>query len=379
MKLISKQLLILLAVALLQGCGSHEGEEHAHEEHGHEQEEKEHEHAPGEIVIEPAQAAQLGIGTTKVTLGSFKAAVHVSGEILPARGSQTVAVAKSAGIIRLTDNVAEGVAVVRGQNLGNVSASQIVGGDENATARIDYDAAKKELDRLRPLYEAKIVSAKDYRAAEAAFRRAANAYKGNVSGSAVSSPLSGVIDRLFVEDGAYVEAGASIASITENRRLTLRADVPSGNLSALSGNASGAVFRMTDIGEAYDTEQLGGRRLSAAASIIRGGYAELLFSFNNPGGVLPGSLVDVYVKGQERQNVIALPMAAISEEQGYYFVYVKEGIDHYEKRRVELGGCDGLRYEIRSGLKAGEEVVTKGTVLVRIAANTGAIPEGHHH
>ena len=379
MKLISKQLLILVAVALLQGCGSHKGEEHGHDEHGHEQEAEEHEHAPGEIVIEKAKAAQLGIGTTKVASGSFRTAVHVSGEILPARGSQTVAVAKSSGIIRLTGNVSEGVAVVRGQNLGNVSAAQIVGGDENATARIDYDAAKKELDRLRPLYEAKIVSAKDYQEAEAAFRRAANAYKGNAAGSSVSSPLSGVIDRLFVEDGAYVEVGASIASITENRRLTLRADVPSGELEILSGNASGAVFRMPNTGKAYDTGLLGGRRLSAASPIIRGGYAELLFSFNNPGGVLPGSLVDVYVKGPERQNVVSLPMSAISEEQGYYFVYVKEGIDHYEKRRVDLGGCDGLRYEIRSGLKAGEEVVTTGTVLVRIAANTGAIPEGHHH
>ena len=40
---------------------------------------------------------------------------------------------------------------------------------------------------------------------------------------------------------------------------------------------------------------------------------------------------------------------------------------------------DGKRIEITSGLAKGEEVVTEGAVYVKLAGNSGVVPEGHHH
>ena len=67
------------------------------------------------------------------------------------------------------------------------------------------------------------------------------------------------------------------------------------------------------------------------------------------------------------------------EEQGKYAVFVRESKEHFEKRPVAIGRTDGKRIEITSGLAKGEEVVTEGAVYVKLAGNSGVVPEGHHH
>ena len=103
------------------------------------------------------------------------------------------------------------------------------------------------------------------------------------------------------------------------------------------------------------------------------------FEFDNNGTVVPGTYAEVYLLGAERDNVVTLPLSAIVEEEGTHSVFVKEEEEHYEKRSVALGESDGTRVEIKSGVKAGETVVVEGAVYVKLAANTGVIPEGHHH
>jgi multidrug efflux pump subunit AcrA (membrane-fusion protein) len=53
----------------------------------------------------------------------------------------------------------------------------------------------------------------------------------------------------------------------------------------------------------------------------------------------------------------------------------KEG---YQRREVTLGGSDGQRVEIKSGLKEGEKVVTKGAIHVKLASASNAIPAHTH-
>ena len=59
------------------------------------------------------------------------------------------------------------------------------------------------------------------------------------------------------------------------------------------------------------------------------------------------------------------------------FIQIDE--DCYEKRLVTIGQTDGENVEIVSGITGGEKVVTEGAVFVKLASNSGAIPEGHSH
>ena len=62
-----------------------------------------------------------------------------------------------------------------------------------------------------------------------------------------------------------------------------------------------------------------------------------------------------------------------------YFVYIKTDDEHYRKQEVTLGETDGARVHIKSGLNAGDIVVTNGVYQVKLAATHSVIPEGHTH
>ena len=65
--------------------------------------------------------------------------------------------AKSSGILRLNSNAVVGKQLGAGSSIGSISSQNVTGGDANETARINYEAAKRELDRITPLYNDKII------------------------------------------------------------------------------------------------------------------------------------------------------------------------------------------------------------------------------
>lgn len=364
---------VLLAAALLS-CG---GGEHSHE--GEEKGEEKHETHAGEVVIHEHQIKELGIKVDTVRTGAFSEVIAVSGEVMPAQGGQMMVVAKTSGIVEFSKNLQLGVAVSKGQSLGHISAKDMQGGDPTSQAAIAYNNAKEELERITPLYEARIVGAREYRDAKQAFELAKDAYLGESRGSVLGSPMSGVVNSLLVENGTYVQAGTAVASVSETERLTLKAYLPQRYFSLFPTIVS-ANFLLSYCPETFELSALDGRKLTASnAASTTDGYVPVMFDFKNDGRIVPGSYAQVYLLGAERSNVVSVPLSAVTEEQGYYFVYVKAHEEHFEKRRVELGQQNGAAVEIKSGLKPGESVVVEGAVLVKLAANTGAIPEGHHH
>ena len=119
--------------ALFACGGSHSAGEHEHEHHEGEHEHG-HEHADGEIEFSHEQAERFGVTTTKVAKTDFNEVVRVSGQIAPAQGDQVTVIARSSGIIRLARTAIVGSQVNQGGSLGNISAQNIVGGDENENA-----------------------------------------------------------------------------------------------------------------------------------------------------------------------------------------------------------------------------------------------------
>ncbi|MDD6777607.1 MAG: efflux RND transporter periplasmic adaptor subunit [Bacteroidales bacterium] len=365
----------------LYACGGsvhdgHEGHEHEHE---HEQHEGEHHHAEGEIEFSHEQAERFGVKTTKVTLTDFCDVITVSGRIEPAQGDQVTVVARSSGIVRLSRNAVVGSFVNQGAAIGTVSAQNIVGGDENENARITYEAARRELERITPLYEDKIVTQKEYNAAKEAFDKAAIAYSSHsVAGSTAASHIAGTITSLLVADGDYVETGAPIAIVSKNTRLILRADLPERYAQALPQLTS-ATFKTSYSNEIFDLRELQGHRVSAAtAATATPGYLPVTFEFVNDGKIVPGSFAEVRLLGSTKHNCIAAPVEAITEEQGNFFVYVRVDDDCYLKNHVILGMNNGKEVQVLSGLKDGDELVTTGALMIKMASNAGAVP-GHDH
>ena len=87
-------------------------------------------------------------------------------------------------------------------------------------------------------------------------------------------------------------------------------------------------------------------------------------SVDNPRGVLmPNQYVRVRVKGAIRPNAILVPQRAIQQSSKGHIVWVvKEG--KAEARPVTVGNWDGNEWFVFEGLRAGEQVVVDGGLLL---------------
>lgn len=90
----------------------------------------------------------------------------------------------------------------------------------------------------------------------------------------------------------------------------------------------------------------------------------LRIELNNPNGSLvPGMIVGVDLEVPAR-SAITVHADAVIDSGATKRVFVALGDGQYELRDVETGWQEGDRVEIRSGLKAGERVVTAGAFLL---------------
>ena len=165
---------------------------------------------------------------------------------------------------------------------------------------------------------------------------------------------------------------------TQNRRLFLRADVSEKYYGYLHSIQS-ANFKTPYDNKVYELGELKGHLLSyGKASGGTSFYVPVTFEFDNRGDVIPGSYVEVYLLSSEMPDVLALPVTALTEEQGLYFIYLQLDEEGYKKQEVTLGANDGKEVQILTGLKAGDRVVTKGAYQVKLASASNAIPAHSH-
>ena len=388
-----------IGLFLLGSCNSkseesHEG--HNHELHNHEQHNQahkncNHEHEEqenndveiDEIILPPDKAQAAGIAVSTVEPGVFHQVIKTGGQVLAAQGEESMVVAPVAGIVSFKGKVVEGMSVGKGTALAILSSKNMTDGDPVQKARVAYEVSKKEYERMKALVDSKIVSEKEFSQAEQTYEHARISYEAvaknhSTGGQKVVAPIGGYVKDLLVKEGDYVTVGQPLASVTQNRRLFLRADVSEKYYSYLH-TISSANFCTPYNNKVYALKDLNGRMLSyGKASGENGYYIPATFEFDNKGGVIPGSYVEVFLISSPMENVISLPHSALTEEQGSFFIYLQLDEEGYRKQLVTLGADNGECVQILSGVKAGDRVVTQGAYQVKLASATNAIP-GHSH
>ena len=374
-----------LCMFLLGGCGEH-AHDHEHEGHDHEAEihaEEKTAHSD-EIVLTPEKAKAAGVEAEVIHSGAFREVIQAGGQILSAQGQEATVVAASSGVVSFSRKIAEGIEVGQGSELLSVSAEHIQEGDPVRKAKVAYEKAKEEYERAEKLVGSQIVSQKEFAALREAYQNARLAYEALLpsksgKGVAVKAPIGGFVKNCLVKEGDYVTVGQPLMTVTQMRRLVLKADVSERYYAQLPRIVS-ANFKTPYNNKVYCLENLGGKVLSfGKSSGDMSYYVPVTFEFDNRGDMVPGAFVEVFLLSGERQGVISLPESALTEEQGLYFVYLKLDDECYKKQEVQLGTSNGERVEILSGLKDGDTVVTRGAIHVKLAAASNAIPAHSHN
>lgn len=395
-----KRIIFMGALSLfLLGACHHSTEEHKHDhaattdthencDHDHQPDEQGHDDEDeysDEIVLPKEKAEAAGVKVEEITASTFHQTIKTSGQVLAAQGNEATAVATVSGIVSLRNPLTEGTNINKGSALLTVSARNLAEGDPAERARVAFEKAKREYERMLPLAENKIVSEKDFNQVALEYENARISYEAtakshSANGQSILSPIGGYIKNILVKEGDYVEVGQPLVTITQNRKLFLRAEVSEKYYSSLSTIAS-ANFKTPYSKEVYQLNELGGRLLSyGKASGDNSYYVPVTFEFDNKGDILPGSFVEIYLLSTPIPNILSLPHSALTEEQGLYFVYQQIDDECYRKQEVTLGSDNGASVHILSGINAGDRIVTQGAYQVKLASASSSLPaHGHDH
>lgn len=364
---------------------AHESDMDKGHEHKHEGDETEHSKSTTqgvkEIEFNPNALSPGLFAMEKVQFSNFSPVIRVGGQLLPVATQTAEVVSPVNGVIRLGGTALyPGSTLTKGQLLAYVSTSGLGEGDAQAKAEAAMRNAKAEYDRAASLIQDKLVSQREYEQALLTYEQAKIAcqiWNNSSKEMVLKAPKSGYLLNIYVQNGDYVQAGQRIATLTTKDRLCLQAHVPQRYADRIS-KVKSANFRVAGQAAVFSLEQKQGRLVSIGQSSTANGTIPISFELNGK-DLIPGTMAEVFLKISEGKKVLAVPMGAVTEEQGFFYVYVHQHGNHYAKRSVVLGESDGQKVQIRDGIQDGERMVVKGAYLVKMAGANGEIPHGHTH
>lgn len=297
--------------------------------------------------------------------------------------------ARVTGIIQKR-NYREGARVAAGQSLFTIDPAPF----EAALARAEAELAStnarvlagaRNAARLKPLFEAKAVSQKDYDdavAAEAIARadvQSAQAKvteaKLNLRYSRVESPIAGVAGRALRSEGNFVSGPDVLLTtvsqtdpmfvlfgITDEERMKLNREIEAGRVK-LPKNGQFEVSVKLAEGTVYPKTG----RVNFSDVHISGetGTSEARAQLPNPAGVLrPGQFVRVSLNGAQRIGAILVPQRAVLEGPQGKLVYVVSADSKAEARVVKVGDWHQDQWIVTDGLKVGDRVIVDGVMKI---------------
>lgn len=180
----------------------------------------------------------------------------------------------------------------------------------------------------------------------------------------LTSPFDGVVGDVQGKLGEGREAGSPLGVVYDPRKIGFVAALPRpaaeigvvvGMPALVSVGTNGETFNGTVTQVTLGHGPGGG--LNGVVTV----------ALEVPGGAPPSGIPGAAVLVRRTAaSGIELPRAAVVGELGRVAVFVRRG-NRFERRSVTLGRTSGVNVEIKTGLIAGEEVVTEGSYPLQYA------------
>jgi len=354
-------------------------------------------HAPQEevskvntISFTKEQSWKINFKTEHPVTKPFGKVFKAVGQIQTPKCEELILTAKNDGILLFPDDhLIEGKKVHYAQKLFSVSSNDFIDNNMNVRldqAKIEMEKAEKNYNRIKALLEEKIVGEIEFIEAKNQFQNASLNLETirrnfNPGGQYIKSPMNGFIKSLFVQNGQYVEAGQAIASVINNAKILITADIDLKNASLLDKINSVTVNNMHEKTIRKYTD-LNSSVLTVGQHTNPGNFmVPISLELDNEGKYIPGSFVDLYIQTMSNEQAVIIPNGAIMEEQGKYFVFEQVNPELFEKKYILMGATDGVFTEIISGVSNSKRIVSEGAIFIKLSQTSGALDAhaGHVH
>lgn len=228
-----------------------------------------------------------------------------------------------------------------------------------------YEALFKQGIISREQYDTQQTQADTFAAAVESDRAAVEFEKVQITFTQIYSSIDGRTGNLIVHQGNMVKANDSFPLVVINQvePVYVTFSVPEKQLADIkrynsrgkmavradiAGDRKPAIGKLSFIDNAVDT---------ATGTIkLKGEFA------NQDRRLWPGSFTDVSLTLTNDPNALVIPTAALQNGQEGQYVFVVKNDKTVEMRNVAVDRSDDKSSVIRSGLQAGETVVTDGQV-----------------
>jgi RND family efflux transporter MFP subunit len=296
------------------------------------------------------------VSVTDLVARSFDHYVQTQGSIIAVDNIQMSA--KSAGIVTHV-YTKEGEAVGQGQILAQVDNSLIVRGIDELKAQLEL--ANTVYQRQKNLWDQKIGTEVQYLQAktnkESLERRLATLQEQNEM-TKIKAPISGTVDEVRIKVGENVAPGMPVFRIVNTSDLKASAKISESYITTIQkGNKATVSFPDLD------------KNISANVSFVGRNIDALTRSFPievklpSAAYLRPNMTAVMKIIFHTEANALCVPVNVVQEISGQKIVYIAEGDGKNlvaRKKIVEVDGVFGSLAQIKSGLKAGDKVITVG-------------------
>jgi membrane fusion protein, heavy metal efflux system len=360
---------------------------------------------PAQVAAQPGSLAQVATPVAGRLLAP-------PGKALPALGD-TVAAGQTLALLQpaFAPSTATEITALAAERTARVVefTTRAAEAETEATrARLAIEQAEATLKRVQTLVAAKARPERELPEAEfalkdakarlasatalhTAYREAAATLRAGSSASPLApaaielkSPIAGTL--VAVQAGAVGEnlaADRVVFTVLDASSVLLEAKVPEAATRRLAAAKHTTLELPGEHGRFVPVTGEGGGRLVFTGLQVDPATrtVPIVYAFKNPAGALRiGEAVTLHIETERVENAVAVPDAAVVEEAGRAIVFVQLGGETFDKRDVTLGIRDGNWVQVLDGLKAGERVVTKGAMVIRLASVSASVPtHGHAH
>ena len=282
----------------------------------------------------------------------------------------------------------EGTYVTKNQVLFVIDQKQYRAKADKARAQLRKDSAlvlksKRDLDRIRPLFEQNAASQLDLDNAIAAYETAVASMgmsqadldqaEQELGYTWVRSPISGHISERHVDLGTLVGTGGQSLLATIVKSDTVLVDFSMTALDYLKSRERNVVLGQRDstrswqptvtITLADDSEYPYKGLVDFADPQVnpKTGTFSVRAEMPNPDRVLlPGQFTKVRALLDVRERATVVPQKALIIEKGGAYIFVMRRDSTVERRFIELGPEFGNNVVVERGIIPGENIVTEG-------------------
>jgi membrane fusion protein, multidrug efflux system len=212
-------------------------------------------------------------------------------------------------------------------------------------------------DRQKNLWDQKIGTEVQFLQAQTAFqssmkqvaslRQQADLYR-------IVSPINGTIDQMDLKLGQIAQPGSTGIRIVNANYLKVKADVPE-SYSGSVNQGDNVLIVFPDVDDSIKT------KVTFAAKVIDANSRSFGIEIQLPQNkeYRPNMTAVVKVANYAKNNAIVIPLNSIQKSDEGDYVYVN--VNGFAKRKnITEGATSNNLTEVKSGLQAGDEVITEG-------------------